>query len=391
MADDATARDIERAVGAALSRSGVGGRVVLRERMVELHAPGRDVVAIDLGDWVDQWNLLPEDIREARADRAALRLRNAARQAQGRSPLRDAPGGIRPALRKALLPGVAFGLVALVVLVLYRHQFFGATDGDPGSAASTPEREPEEAMSSGAPPAETRAQRDARACDAGRRRLYAGAALDLDVAGWVVELWVADSGRALGGEKALRDAAAVGPREVDIPEGSGAAALVEASPGWLGARATVIRFTDAYVGRFFASEGRDAFIAFSRRAVRETGARYAALYARCAHREVRDVGAWYYGRDQPSALATLWLAAGAYAEQPAVARARLEQGNALPRLVDAARAAPPPDLDAKMRGEGVRVIRDPDGSVAFRFPLGGPTRAAGLSRTLADGLDARLE
>lgn len=383
MVDGSLAREIEEAIGAALARSGVAGRVVLRDNFAELHGAGQ-VVAIDLGDWVDQWNLIPEDMRERRADRAALRLRNAVREAQGRSRLAPAAPGQKSLAAKVVAPLVAVTVVAIVVVFLWRTNFFGedATPPIPEVLDQTPPPAP---TATG----ETQAQRDARACEAGRRRLYAGAGLDLDVAGWVVELWLVRDAKDLEREKTLRDAAADGPREVDVRDKAGTAAVLATKTPWVGPEGAVVRFRDGYVGRFFSSQGRSEFIRFAQRAVVETKASHAALYARCAHLDVRDVGAWYYGRDRAGVLAALWLAAGAYAEQPAVSLAKLEEGHALARLRETAKGALG-DLEPQLRTNGVRMT-DENGGVALRFPLGGPTRAAKISRVLGKDLDARLK
>lgn len=383
MVDASTAREIEEAIGAALSRSGVAGRVVVRDSLAELHGAGSEVIAIDLGDWVEQWNLIPADMRDRRADKAALRLRNAVREAQGRSPITPA-GSLGKSLSSRVLPPlVAVTLVAVVVVGLLQSNFFGE-DASPVPDVLVDEPEPVPTTSG-----ETKAQRDARACEAGRRRLYAGAALNLDVAGWVVELWLAREADDLDREKVLRRAAADGPREIDVRAGAGAAAVLPSKTPWLGANGAILRFRDAYVGSFFSSKGRSAFIAFAERAVAETKASHAALYARCAHLDVRDVGAWYYGRDEASALATLWLAAGAYAEQPAVSLAKLEEGHALSRLRDVAKGSLD-DVASQLRDHGVRMSTRPEGGVAFRFPLGGPTHAAKVSRLLGEDLEQRL-
>jgi len=382
MVDASVAREIEEAVGAALARSGVAGRVVVRDSYAELHGVGQ-VVAIDLGEWVEQWNLIPEDMRNRRADKAALRLRNAVREAQGRSPLAPATPGRRSLGAKLVAPLIAVTLVLVVVGYLWQTNFFGE-DASPSLPVLNDEPPP-------APTAtgETKAQRDARACEAGRRQLYAGASLNLDVAGWVVELWLARDAEELDREKVLRDAAANGPREVDVREKAGTAAVLATKTPWVGAAGAVLRFRDGYVGRFFSSKGRSEFIAFAQRAVRETKASHAALYARCAHLDARDVGAWYYGQDRAAAMATLWLAAGAYAEQPAVSLAKLEEGHALARLREAAREGMG-DLETQLRDNGVRMTEE-SGGVALRFPLGGPTRAAKISRILGQGLDGRLK
>ena len=369
-------REVERAITAALSRKGIGGTVVVRDNSAELHGAGPNVVAIDLGDWVSQWNLLPPDMCDRRAETAALRLSNA----MGRSePSGAARRAARGRLMKALGYAVALLAVAAVVGWLWDRGFFGSSSGGP-------ERE---ASSSAEPPApETTAEaaaRTARACEAARQRLYAGAAMGVDVEGWLVELWLArkPGKTALHQQKELESLARQGAAGELGASGAGAIVVKDApAPEVSKLNAALVQLDGGYTASFFTSEGRDRFVTFAERIAKDVGASHAALFARCAHLTTRDVGVWYLGPGPASATATLVYAAGGFVEPPAFDRAKLGgQGDALELLATAIAKAPAGQVEDALRTSGGRV--EGAGPSTIRFPLGGPTRASKVSRDLA--------
>lgn len=341
MADASSKRAIERAVTAALARKGMGGTVVVHDGTAELHGVGDTVVAIDLGDWVEQWSLLPQEICDARAEAAATRLAKAAGSVE--------PVASKPiALGRWLTAMAAIALVGGIGWVLHRSGFFGRAP-----AAETP--------SASAAPEEDAGVRTRRACEAARRRLYAGAAMGIDTAGWVVELWLA--GEGLGDDPALQAAGEAARTALD---NDGAVAV---SVGDGNATLTFSGMAHA----FFERDGRERFIALADDLAARTDATRGALYARCEHLDVHDVGAWYHGRDDAAAVVALWSTAGVHAEGKGLDPAAVAAADAT-TVTD--------DLAAALRAVGARRVESPSG-VSIRLPFAGPTRAAELSRRLA--------
>jgi len=381
------AREIEAAISQSLARMGLAGHVVLRGNIAELHGETglRGVVAIDLGEWVEQWQLLPPEMRDKRVDTAASRLAQALRVSKPPTAPDSAMDAVGWLLGQRWRIGMVLAAVALGAWLHFAGFFSSATDG--------PEPEATAAPILAADP-EVRAQ---QVCEAARARLYAGAALGVDVSGWVVELWLGKHGgeepaqhpaltALLDGERLVAGAVA-GP--VGQIEG-GRAQLVETAPGNLGVRSAVLRLSEAYAAAFMTSKERGAFIDFAERAADAVGADYGALYARCSHLRTRDVGAWYRGADEHAAAAIVLFAAGTYAEPAAFALAKLDvtEDGILPLLRRKAQRVERSSIDAVLKSAGGRVTRrEVDGGVSgvttFTFPLGGPTRAARAARALA--------
>jgi serine/threonine-protein kinase len=376
MPDPAVAREIEQAIVGALGRRGVSGQVVVREGTAELHGSG-PVVAIELGEWVDQWALLPPDIRDRRAELAAERLKNAL----GRSVPPAAPAGDSSSLRRALL--VAIGVAAIVGAAgwTWRMGFFGDRGARTAASGSAAETQPVV----GDPTA-----REKEACEAARRRLYAGAtAMDLEPAGWVIEIWLArDSNKSpILAEQALKDA-------------SGAkllgrlGATQPATVQWIDTgepTRALLRFEGGYLRPFLKAEGRDRFIALVDDLADASDADYAALFARCAHSSVRDIGAYFRGRDAAGAATALLFAEGLFTDPRAVDKNKLDaKDGALASLQRAATGLEQPAVEELIRDNGGRLsLRDPDAGrprAGIVFALGGPIKAQQAARALAKKL-----
>ncbi len=392
MADPVVAQEIERAVTRALSKSGQGGSVVVKGDFCEFHTDA-PVVAIDIGEWVTQWNLLPDEMKEARATRAATRLTNALNESQGRSAPVPKAELVRRARRVALVVGTLFAL-GLIGIWLSRQGFFG---GDGSGAESTAAvdaggNEPSQEDAAG------RAARIARVCDAARQRIYQGGSMGMDIEGWVVELWLARPGVAAGGSAtpliddealdalvasgAVQELGAKGPSEITL----------HAADSELGLSTAVVRFSEGYVAPFFKSQGRTRFVAVAEKVADAVGATHAGMYARCAHLPTaRDVGAWYRGADLNAALVSTLFAAGRYANPPAFNAQKYREQGLLAKLDQAIATLDDAERDDILRKQGgkphPRLTGGKTTSVSLRFPLGGPTRPTLTSREIAASLD----
>lgn len=383
MAESSAAKEIERAISQALNRSGQAGTVILRDEFCELHTDA-PVVAIELGDWVGQWNLLPDDVKAERVRKAAVRLINALNASQGRAaPL--AAAEVKARFKRIATAVIAIFTLGLVVVWLHRAGFFGidetAAAASSGPVATSPPPEDEAA----------RAERIARVCDAARQRMYQGGSLGMDIDGWVVELWLARDAEGLATDPALVSLVAAGV-VADVGAKGPTKLTVHADDTELGLATVVLRFDDGYVPPFFSTDGRERFLTLAERIADDVGALHAGLYARCAHLETaRDVGAWYRGVDDNGAMLSLLYASGRYANPPAFNVAKYADDDLLSVLRKRVAALDVTARDAILRKRGGRPHQhDTDAGrhgVSLRFPLGGPTRAAQASRDIAGELD----
>jgi hypothetical protein len=366
------ARDIERAVTHALSRRGVAGAVVVREGLCELHSPTAPVVAIEI-DWIDQWDLLPSDIQGRHAERAATRLSRALDEVRGRRT--STPRNLALLAKRAFFAGLILAAAGATGWWLWQAGFFGREPA-PGAPPERGVDTPLEAVFADQ-------EREKLSCEAGRKRLYEGADMGVDVGGWVVELFLA---RVEGGGR-MADDPAVNEVLDQVGGASAGAVLARAEPrALLGHDGLIVRLDREWVTAFFHAESRKQVEDFADRMAGASGADYAALYARCAHLTTHDVGAWYRGRDERMVSVALLYAAGAFADPPAFARAALEpEGGLLPALARRAEKLDTRDFEARVRPFGGRVLRD-GSAVSLRFAFGGPTRAQHLSRELGKAL-----
>lgn len=389
-ANATVAKEIERAITAALSKNGQGGTVIVREEHCELHRSSSDgggpVISIELGDWVGQWNLLPDDIKEQRAQKAATRLVNALHRSQGGSaPL--AAGELRDRYRKLAASALGIFVVALVAVWLYRSGFFG---GDKTAAETSAEG----SAAPSAPPVEdaaARAERERTVCEAARQRMYQGGALGMDIAGWVVELWLARDGEGLAKDPALLALVAKGV-STEVEAKSEGTMTLHPGDTELGLSTVVVRFAEGYVPPFFTAKGRERFMNVAESTADAVGAVHAGLYGRCAHLpNTRDVGAWYRGIDENGALVSLLFASGRYAQPPAFDPEKHAGGGLLATLRRRVGTLAEADRNDILRKAGGRPhTHEADGgkkASSLRFPLGGPTRATRASRQIATKLE----
>ena len=363
---------IEHALGAALARRGAHGRVVVREQTAEFHGSG-PVVSIDIAELVQQWSLLPDDMRDGKVQHAVERLRSAIANAL---PPPVETTDMSPIVGKIL------GAVILIVTVVGSGAWLARARVSRGGAGQTASAG---ASATGAAPVVD--VRGRESCEATRRRLSAGAtSFDVDPAGWVIELWLARDAnpRPLSSEPVLGEA-------TDAALLSRLGAVAPASASWVDTgepdRAR-LRFEGGYLHPFMHADGRDRFVALVDQLAEATLADHAALFARCAHSNVRDIGAYFRGRNAGGAAASLLFAQGLFSEPPVVDKAKLgSESNALAALQRLSAGLELSVLEELIRDNGGRVTAvdasSGRGSVGLSFALGGPTRAQQAARALA--------
>lgn len=374
-ADSETVRDIERAVKASLARRGVGGSVVVRETMVELHREdGAPPVAIDIGEWVSQWNLLPEGMRSRRADSVAERLQKITGEGKRIRGAVDPVARVRARMRAQRLfwTVVVLAVGGATGWWLWANGFFG--ERGPSIPSFGGSKAPATAATAQAH--EPTGERTRRACDAARERLLTGRAMGIDVEGWVVELWLArdESAGALRGDAELQRLVEEGAPDDLTVEGEGAVTVHALDLE--GQAAVLVRFDRGYTAPFFATEGRERYVGFASKIAEAVGARYAGLYARCAHRATRDVGAWYASNTKDGALAAMLWTSGA-------------SGAPLPEIEDEIAAIDDGRVDDILRKVGGREAVTAKGkasTVSLRFPLGGANSANKASKAVQAAL-----
>lgn len=391
--DGASAREIEVAVREALSLFGTPGTVVVRGQQIELHGRGAPVV-IDLDRLVDQWPLLPQDLRVRKASEIARRLTQAQRTVSSLAP----PAPQRPARPPRLIVIPVGAVVVLVGIgLLFGVRLLRSQEPPPAPAPTVAETSDEAAA------------RNARTCEAARKRIYAGASMGpFDLAGWVAEIWLATarpSGMAQvapGAEPQAAEAVGLGAlvaqgkvtREADAELAAVEGGRVEIVPGFTEEeaarspswRAVIVRFSEGYARAYFDPALRTRFVSLADRMADAASAELGALYARCAHLPYRDAGAWFRGPDAAGAAAALVYASGLFAELPAVDRsalAALQGGGQLDALRGAGASLDAGTLSRLVGAQGGAMATGAAGAVTLSFPVGGPTRATSASRAVA--------
>jgi hypothetical protein len=375
---------IEQAVGRELGRMGVAGTVVLVGKSIELRAGGVPV-AIDIDLILAQWSLLPDEMRQRKAEEIARRLVSASRASGQTAGPREIVVGEDPQARAKLAAGILGFFALLAIIGLARYFIPRLTSSEPVQSKA-PSEDPA-----------VRRERLARACDAVRDRLYKGASFGpFALEGWEVELWLAKKGEA----PALRDHPALAalvsggrlPKtaddklgdiidgRVEIEDGLDADAA-RRSPGWSAAR---VVFHDGYARAFLEEEHRPRFLGLADRTAAAAGADHGALYARCAHLTTHDIGAWFRGPDLAGATAVMIYQMGLFSESKVIDRsalAALREGSG--------------ELDALRRAAGEAAGSIPSfvgtagGFVSggkpatITFPLGAPLRPLAATRDLA--------
>ncbi len=413
---DSEAREIEQAVQTALAKAGLNGTVKLAEHTLSLKTMGAPV-DVDARYLLEQWPLLPPDLRERKASDVAARLMEAERAARGGGSAPRAAAGVanaqaegavaptprfvpsvRPTGRPAVGPKKPVILPigsALLVLGLGASAFWfwSRTRPDPtpqssGTATTLPIVGPE-----------TDDERRARVCEVARKRvLETGTLTQLDAEVWLAELWLASSkvGEDIARSKALSDLVDVERKKLKNEADPDLAAMREASVEVIADeaapragvpwRTAVVRFRGGYVSAFFDAAGREKFGRVAAKFADATSAEMSALYGRCGHLRYHDIGAWFRGATPTLAGSSLVYSVGFFSER----RLTNHDSNVPPTGSDLA------DLVAAMgkveKGAFEPAVRDAGGTYApgaggapttISFPLGGPTRAGRAAATLA--------
>lgn len=299
-------------VADALTQQGVRAVVLEKDNGLEIATRDAKPIWIEASGDLQQWAMLPLNIRQRKANLLAMRFLHIQRgggdsneAAKSTEAAFALPSWAEPIVDKikelVASPRVKIGVAAVLaigviaaIVVLNQKEPPPPPPPDPNS--------------------ETQAQRKARlerACDAARAMMWRGGAWQsMPLEGWTVELWlsrqtgdaIADhqafktliqGGRVNWGEKSVFATITDGKAEVNA--GTATAPRSEAT----------IVFVDGYARPFFDIDRRHEFISIAEQLVKDTNADWGALYAHCAHLTTRDVGAWFYGRDPAKSATSL--------------------------------------------------------------------------------------
>lgn len=341
-------------MGQELAKVGVQGAIVLSAKTIELHpAGGGAPVSIDVELIVNQWPLLPEEMRTRKANEMARRLVGAQRAAREAEGHRDGDGD---GASRGRVVGAVAGLFVLLVLIGAARFAIPRLIGDDKPAVKAT--------------GESAAEKKARlglVCDVVRDHMYKGESYKgLSLEGWAVDLWLASKkGGSLRASPALTGLVGVKlpelPNVIDgtvaIADGFDGAAAAR-SPGW--SAATVI-LGEGYGRAFFDEESRPHLVAAAERVAEAAGADHAALYARCAHlTATHDIGAWFHGPDVAGATAVMVYQMGLFAD---------------PKVIDT-------NALAALQGGELDALRKAAGDIAGAVPgIVGSVRGASVSTT----------
>lgn len=299
-------------VADALAQQGVRAVVLEKDNGLEIATRDARPVWIDAAADLQQWTMLPVNIRQRKANLLAMRFLHIQRGGDGKESAKESQSSFQlPPWAESLLgkakdvvasPHFKIGAAAVLsiaviatIVVLNRKEPPPPPPPDPNS--ETPAQ---------------RTARLARACDAVRTMMWRGGAwTSMPNEGWTVELWLSrQNGEPIGAHSSVTTLVNGGKVNwgeksvfATIPDGK--AEVVAGSAPAPRSEATVI-FRDGYARPYFDIERRHEFISISEQLVKDTHADWGALYAHCAHLTTRDVGVWFFGRD-PSKAATALL------------------------------------------------------------------------------------
>lgn len=372
-------------VADALAQQGVRAVVMEKDNGLEMSVRDARPTWIDAAADLNQWSMLPINIRQRKANLLAMRFLHIQRGGDGTDSSKSAEASITlppwaiPIVEKAkelaASPRVkigaavvlAGGVIAAIVVLSHKEP---------------PPPPPPDTAS------ETVAQRSARlgrACDATRAMMWRGGAwTSMPLEGWTVELWLSrQDGDPIADHAALKTLVNGGQlhwgdKSVFATITDGRAEIVAGSAIAPRSDVTLV-FGAGYARPFFELDRRHEFIAISEQIVKDTKADWGALYARCAHLTARDVGAWFYGRDPAKAAAALLVTMGKLVGSKGTEFDPYKRD--FPAIVTATSTLDEAKLFRVVYQDGARTsTRD---GIFLTFPFANPTNAPQSSKRLA--------
>lgn len=375
-------------VADALAQQGVRAVVLEKDNGLEMSTRDARPTWIDAAADLNQWSMLPVNIRQRKANLLAMRFLHIQRGGDANNAPKSSESSIvlppwavpivakakelaaSPVVKIGAAVVLAGGVIAAIVVLNHK---------DP------PPPPPPDTAS------ESLTQRNARlgrACDATRAMMWRGGAwTSMPLEGWTVELWLSrQDGDPIADHAALKSLVnggkvAWGEKSVFATITDGRADIVAGSA--IAPRSDVTLVFDAgYARPFFDIDRRHEFIAISEELVKNTKADWGALYARCAHITARDVGGWFYGRDPGKAATALLFTMGKLVGSKGIDFAPYKRD--FPGIVLATSTIDEAKLFGIVYQDGARTsTRD---GIFITFPFANPTNAPQSSKRLAGEL-----
>jgi serine/threonine-protein kinase len=375
-------------VADALAQQGIRAVVMEKDNGLEMSVRDARPVWIDATADLQQWSMLPVNIRQRKANLLAMRFLHIQRGGDGANPSKSTkpsfalPPWAAPFIDKAkeLISSprvkigaavvLAGGVIAAIVVLNHKEP--------------PPPPPPD-------PSSETVGQRTARlgrACDATRVMMWRGGAWSsMPLEGWTVELWLSrQDGDPIADNAAIKTLVDGG--KVHWGEKSAFATITDGQAQVIAGSAIAPRsdvtlvFHDGYARPFFDIDRRHEFIAMSEQIVKDTNADWGALYARCAHLTARDAGAWFYGRDPGKAAAALLFTMGKLVGSKGNDFAPYKRD--FPGIAIATSSLDESKLFGIVYQDGARTTNR--GGIFLTFPFGNPTNASQSSKRVAEEL-----
>lgn len=227
---------------------------------------------------------------------------------------------------------------------------------------------------------------DPQACEALRRRVRGGGqALGLSRDGWVAELWLKP-----------REGEPIDPQAIDLLALTGSDPASRSEIDTLSARdrptneGVLIRLAGPVVTQAFEIEGAGRLTKAADRAFESSKARAGALYLKCAHLPVHDVGLWFRGRDLPNAGASLLFALGSFGDVAMIRPDALYPPGTAPGptlfddLDDRLRKGKVAELQPELERYGGTVQEDGTGGFRITFAIDNAGSGMRAARVVAD-------
>ena len=335
----ALASEIRALVEGELERAGKRGALRIERDELVLSREGRETRA-ELRGTLAQWEHLPDDLRARRVQQiAGLLAAEAPALAEVRAHRAPTPGAARR--KEGLHWSTVFAPIAFLALTLAAiagaYHFLAPASGLSGIPGLTPS-----ASASGAGSARPRPSSDgdherflfaSSACAHTRTRVAQGANIGpADSEGWVVELVLLRAGAVVD----LTNAPELGQfftrspgsrsgtvswpaaKQLMSVQRFDAEVTLSALPPLGAGKASGLDlvFSGPYVTPYFTEDQRGEYFRLADALADALHASAGALFARCAHGDVHQIGSWFLGATPGNALGSLVYFMASYSDTP---------------------------------------------------------------------------
>lgn len=333
----ALASELRALVEAELQRTGHKGALRVEGEELVLARSGRETRA-ELRGTLTQWEHLPDDLRERRVQQIAGLLAAAEPPGIAAAPTHRAPAPKSTRPKEGLSWTTIFAPLAIIAVtggaIALAYRFLAPASGLTGFPSTSSSAR---AGASGAPASSAAADSDherflfaSAACEHTRTRIAQGGSIGpADTEGWVVELVLFRRGAAVDLTNAPELDKFIA-RRAGSPTGTVSWAPAKELMGAQRFDAEVtlsalsplgaakdsgldLVFSGPYVTPYFTETQRGDYFRLADALADDLKATEGALFARCAHAEAHQIGAWFLGSTPGAALGSLVYFMGSYA------------------------------------------------------------------------------